>query len=333
MKAITASSAAPLLMGAWRASGQTVDQQAPTQAAASQSIAIGGYRLEFTHSLEELVGDLAQTERGDPRRQSNMPYSEWYSERTRRRSGSWGPHPRHYPPPAGLSEAPVAWQRERVVATAARFIGYAYQHHHIPDWDPPPEWPWKQCCAGHNGKGVDCSNFTSFVYNQGFGIRFSAAIRRQAEIDHALETPHESITLRTIEPAQGRERAPADAPHRRPGLHPRSGRRTDLARRDLGRLDRPLAQRLAPLVLDSHGSDVHDDAGQAIPLRHLSCGRSARIRGTTAAPATPIASSAIGSINGGCPPIESSPGMPTPLSPSPRNPAKTALSRLFGPSV
>ena len=33
-------------------------------------------------------------------------------------------------------------------------------------------------CVGHNGKGVDCSNFSSFVYNQGFGIKMSSAIER-----------------------------------------------------------------------------------------------------------------------------------------------------------
>ena len=70
--------------------------------------------------------------------------------------------------------------RERVIAAAARFIGYGYQHHHIPDWDPPEHWPWKETCVGHNGRGFDCSNFTGFVYNQGLGIRLSSAVHRQA---------------------------------------------------------------------------------------------------------------------------------------------------------
>jgi cell wall-associated NlpC family hydrolase len=62
-----------------------------------------------------------------------------------------------------------------------RFIGYGYQHHHVPDWDPPKGWPWKAVKTGHNGRGVDCSNFTAFVYNQGFGIKPSGDVSVQAK--------------------------------------------------------------------------------------------------------------------------------------------------------
>ena len=64
---------------------------------------------------------------------------------------------------------------------ALRFQGYGYQHHHVPDWQPPAGWPWKETAVGHNGKGVDCSNFSSFVYNIGFGIKPTSAIKEQAE--------------------------------------------------------------------------------------------------------------------------------------------------------
>ena len=53
--------------------------------------------------------------------------------------------------------------RQRVIAVALRFQGYHYQHHHVPDWDPPADWPYKESPLGKQSKGVDCSNFTSFA--------------------------------------------------------------------------------------------------------------------------------------------------------------------------
>ena len=32
----------------------------------------------------------------------------------------------------------------------ALFAELAY--HHIPDWDPPRDWPWHETCAGRNGR-------------------------------------------------------------------------------------------------------------------------------------------------------------------------------------
>ena len=159
--------------------------------------------------------------------------------------------------------ATVEWQRERVVATAARFLGYGYQYHHIPDWNPPPTWPWKETCVGHNGKGVDCSNLSSFVYNQGFGIRISSAIHRQADSKLAIEAGHGAITVQTIElPKRYDERL--QVLHTGDLLYIR------------GRVDGPISHVViwvgsigrsssgVPLVIDSHGSGVEDDFGRAI---------------------------------------------------------------------
>jgi hypothetical protein len=254
LKALSVWASAPLLANALQASGQ--------QTAGSDTNA--SYGLEFTNSVADLIGDLEHTERGDPLRESNLHHSKWYSHETRRRFHAWGPEPRSYAPLARLPLATVEWQRERVIATAARFLGYGYQYHHIPDWNPPPGWPWKETCVGHNGKGVDCSNLTSFVFNQGFGIRMSSAIRIQAEKSRALEALHESITIRTIELPKGYQR-----------------RKETLCTGDLvyirGRPDGPISHvviwvgsvgRAAgdmPLVIDSHGSGVDDDLGRPIP--------------------------------------------------------------------
>jgi cell wall-associated NlpC family hydrolase len=139
------------------------------------------YSVKFTVPHEELLADLAKTPRGDPRNESSLPFAEWYTPGTREKYGSWGPPAAHYPPPAGLARKSLTWKRERVIAVALRFQGYGYQHHHVPDWQPPAGWPWKETAAGSNGKGVDCSNFTAFVYNMGFGIKPTSAVKDQAE--------------------------------------------------------------------------------------------------------------------------------------------------------
>ena len=147
------------------------------------------YGLEFTHPFDDLIGDLQSGERGNPRRKSETPHHAWYSEHTRHKFHSWGPLPRRYPPLEGLAERSLTWKRERVIAVGAQFIGYVSAWLSVPDWDPPPDWPWKHCCAGHNGRGVDCSNFTSFVYNQGFGIHMNSGIERQARMHLAARGP------------------------------------------------------------------------------------------------------------------------------------------------
>ena len=139
------------------------------------------YTVKFTISPIELLADLKDTERGDRRHESSIPFAEWSSRHVRQEYGSWGPPARHYPALPGFADKSLEWKRERVIAVALRYQGYGYQHHHIPDWDPPADWPWMTVRSGHNGKGVDCSNFTSFAYNQAFGIKLSGGIKEQAQ--------------------------------------------------------------------------------------------------------------------------------------------------------
>ena len=158
------------------------------------------YRVEFRHPLAELVGDLDRTERGDPHLQTDIPHREWYSRKMLAESAHWGPSARHYPALAGSERWPVERKRERVIATALRFQGYAYQHHHIPDWDPPAHWPWLETCAGANGKGVDCSDLTGFVYNLAFGYRLNTDVGLQAKQEAAPGPgPHLTSRLHRVE--------------------------------------------------------------------------------------------------------------------------------------
>jgi cell wall-associated NlpC family hydrolase len=78
-------------------------------------------------------------------------------------------------PPDGCD--PVAWQRARVVAVARRYLGLSYRHHHIPAWDPPAALVGPTAA----GTGLDCSNFTAWVYNYGLGRRFTSNVQQQAD--------------------------------------------------------------------------------------------------------------------------------------------------------
>ena len=221
------------------------------------------YRVEFTIPTEELVGDLDGTERGDRRREAGIPHGEWYSPRARERWRAWGPSAREYPAPAGLEHWSVARRRERVVAVALRFQGYAYQHHHVPDWDPPSGWPWIESCAGGNGRGVDCSNLTGFVYNLGFGLRLSTDVGKQAE-ERVADGPGRRVTpLQLVElppTFEGRQKT------LRTGdlvfIRSRAGTISHVVIW-VGAIGR--APDGVPLVLDSHGADTRDSAGKLIP--------------------------------------------------------------------
>lgn len=142
------------------------------------------YRVKFSFTDQELIGDVLTGPRGDWKEQSSMPFSDWYAEGTKRRYKSWGPPSKHFPAPEGVAEKTAQWQRERIIAVALRFTGYAYQHHHIPDWAPPADWPQNPLLKEPvpPTKGIDCSNFTAFVYNLAFGIKPTGDVQDQAAL-------------------------------------------------------------------------------------------------------------------------------------------------------
>ncbi|MFN7561816.1 MAG: C40 family peptidase, partial [Prosthecobacter sp.] len=143
------------------------------------------YRVKFTFPEEELIGDLLKGPRSDWKDYATVPHSQWQDPANQRRWGYWGPSIKHLSPPAGLAKKSPQWSRERVIATAMRYIGYSYQHHHVPDWEPPADWPRDPDQKTPVGKGVDCSNFTGFVYNLALGILPSTGISQQSEMTEA----------------------------------------------------------------------------------------------------------------------------------------------------
>lgn len=103
--------------------------------------------------------------------ETELPRHLWYKKR---QTDSWGPRAAVYPPVSPPNDVdPLEWQRQRVAAVAQKYIGLPYRHHHIPAWAP------------EEGPGLDCSNFTSWVYNYGLGRKFNSDVHKQAEGENA----------------------------------------------------------------------------------------------------------------------------------------------------
>jgi cell wall-associated NlpC family hydrolase len=102
--------------------------------------------------------------------QTDVPKDQWDTK--------WGPAAKTYPElriPKGVKD-PVEFQRKRIVAAAKKYIDLPYMHKHIP-------------AAG----GLDCSNFTAWVFNYSMGIRFPSGIANQAENAGRRLEPDEKI--------------------------------------------------------------------------------------------------------------------------------------------
>ena len=167
---------------------------ATASAAAQPSV----FQYPFTCNRSSLAADFAQR---DQLPQTAVPAGAWYA---RNRdgvylNGGWGPRPVSYPAvqvPANAGCDAATWRRERILTVAMRHLNVPgnpdaldYRHHHIPAWNPPadtfpsgdrgmPELsaasPWGP------GRGLDCSNFASWVYNYGLGIRPTSSVRALA---------------------------------------------------------------------------------------------------------------------------------------------------------
>ncbi|WP_157079159.1 NlpC/P60 family protein [Herbiconiux solani] len=138
------------------------------------------YRLRFRTSSEARQAGFGDPPWNSPDDQAVVAPTDWYTAETAQRWGSWGPRARAYPAPAERYTGPLA--RERLLAVAGALIGLDYQHHHVPAWDPPAGWPWKDVRSGRRGPGLDCSNFVSFVYSYALGITLPTAVGEQSEL-------------------------------------------------------------------------------------------------------------------------------------------------------
>ena len=169
---------------------------------------VSPYSINFTCDYNSLTYDFNTSPRNDITKESSLDYSEWYNisnhyyiiradnVKSLCSTGSvdysvnstWGPLSAQYPavavpPLSGGNE--LTWKRERLVAVAQKYIGYNYQHHHIPDFDPysvDPSWPASCPAVAVNNptSGIDCSNFSSWNYNYGLGIKLDGDVLIQS---------------------------------------------------------------------------------------------------------------------------------------------------------
>ncbi|MEZ4872135.1 MAG: NlpC/P60 family protein [Bdellovibrionales bacterium] len=91
--------------------------------------------------------------------------------------GDFGPCPLPFPKVVYPSlAAQQNWPRLRVIVAAKKYIGLKYQHFHIPEMG-----------------GLDCSNFTSWVYNYALGIRISSNVETQSKTAGHLVDSNEAL--------------------------------------------------------------------------------------------------------------------------------------------
>jgi cell wall-associated NlpC family hydrolase len=154
--------------------------------------------------------------------------------------------------------------QDRVILTASRFIGYPYQHHHIPDWDPPADWPWHKVAHGRNSKGIDCSNFTSFCYNYGLGIKLDTGIRQQAKRREIRGPGGKGIlNVQTIGPAPYKTLVSTLLPADLLYIRNNQGR---IAHVIIWLGEVGVSPDRVPLILDSTGGNREDSSGNKIPI-------------------------------------------------------------------
>ena len=110
------------------------------------------YQIVLTVPSAKLYEPDTAPPRNDTTLESSTAFQDWYSRSVLEQYGPWGPEPRHYPAVPDFENLPMDWKRQRLLAVASSMIGLPYQHHHIPDWNPPPDWPWKPVAYGRNSR-------------------------------------------------------------------------------------------------------------------------------------------------------------------------------------
>jgi len=222
------------------------------------------YTLQYRHPMQSLEVGFNEPPWNSPMDEAAIPAREWYSRQVEHKFGAWGPPARQYPAVPGLAQRDATWLQDRVIIAASRWIGTPYQHHHIPDWNPPANWPWNKCAYGRNSKGVDCSNFSSFYYNYGLGVKLDTGIRQQGErrqvrgpggrgiltIERIDRAPYEQLV---------QELQPADLLY----IKNKGGRVAHVIMW-LGVVG--VSPDRVPLILDSTGGNHKDCNGQFIPI-------------------------------------------------------------------
>lgn len=279
----------------------------PLSQAAAASVATyqSPYQMSFAFSWATLTAGLNQPPFNQPARQGRAPFfteiTHWY-EATRYQTAqagsvSWGPAAMQYPPPVvpdTVSSAQLGrWRAERLLAIAVSMVGYGYRHHHVPDWNPSVEWhrahspkvmadspskSWQWV-----GKGVDCSNYTAWLFNYGLGIALPGNIQAQARLRGDIR-PAQGVAYHVEQVASAEDSDQTLLQRLRPGdllfiagqagwsksriqhiLHEQGPDGVQVTHVAMWLGDVGLSTHAVPLIIDSHGARVRDENGQSVP--------------------------------------------------------------------
>lgn len=147
-----------------------------------------GYPLTALKAAQDTDPADARTRYDKPGATWTVPgFDSWYDPSAYKSAVAqgWGPRPGVFSPvpyAKSLGGTRIMWQRDRVLYCANSYRGLGYQHHHVPDWNPStqPAWPGNLTDASAQTPGLDCSNFTSWVYNFALGIHLDSNTQRQS---------------------------------------------------------------------------------------------------------------------------------------------------------
>ena len=151
---------------------------------------------------------------------------------------------------------------------AKRFVSHEHRHHRLPDWDPAAGWPWQECRASRNGKGVDCSNESGWNDNWALGIDFNTDNHRQEALTKAPSTHGEmhAETIACLEGIRGEWYATLCDNLRLSDFFSVSKNEQTKVEHVIMWVG-PCAESPdgVPLVIDSTGGESKDSSGHAIP--------------------------------------------------------------------
>jgi cell wall-associated NlpC family hydrolase len=180
------------------------------------------------------------------------------------------------------------WKAERLIAVAASTIGYGYHHHHIPDWNPAREWYEKLSdfeklesnLDEYVGQGIDCSDYTSWLYNYGLGIYLITNIHSQGHMEKVKASDGTEYFVRRVADASMEYATLCKTLQTGDLLYIAGSPELSKAdiQQDLQQQKTPtithvimwlgdvgFSEKSIPLVTDSHGSQVPDENDRLIP--------------------------------------------------------------------
>lgn len=149
-----------------RENTQAYIQNLPTAPSALQQQILNDGRMTEAEYRASLTADFTERDRLP---QCNKPRSQWQN------GGIWGPAAAAYPKvqaPEGVDAE--KWMRDRIIAVAKRYEAekLKYKTNDGTALGKRGHFPAR-------GHGLDCSNFSSWVYNYGLGIQFSTGVDEQ----------------------------------------------------------------------------------------------------------------------------------------------------------